>query len=437
MNVRTRTGKAALALLILTLATGAFPEASSPGKAPKTLSTLDQIAEAGKASSLDYAKAQNALAVAAVPALVKLKSSVLSTTYAYDEPAKTSVSASLPIIDQASLSASVAQDLSSSFQASLSPLEHSDTRAQALISYAKAQAASEDAGATAGSKAVKAALSWMSQKRQLETAEKTAALKKDAYEAAKAANALDPKNTTIDDLVTAMKDWSDARSALVKAQSAELSAETALYAALGASAGEVEVALLDEASLAAALDAFGASLEGKLSSGPAESYALKTASLEVESSAAKANAIWAFEPSLALNAGVKVSADGKQVSPSASATLSLSLDDLKGSDKANAEAALAVTRRALALQKSADKTAYDVAVATLQKAKINREGEKIARDLSSELAEVAAFSFKAGSYSAIENETAALALAAADDTYFQALVDEYSAWLDLVALAGK
>jgi hypothetical protein len=283
---------------------------------------------------------------------------------------------------------------------------------------------------------VKAALSWMSLKRYLDTAEKTAALKKEAYEAAKAANALDPENTTLDDLVTAMKDWSDARSALVKDQAAELSAETALYSSLGASGGEVEVEALDASALGAALDSLEASLSGKESSGPAESYSLKAARLDVESGAAKAKSIWAFEPELSLSAGLSVPTTGTP-SPLASVKLTLSLDDLKGTDRANADSALAVARKALALQESADRSAYDVAVAAVRKAKITREVGKIARDMSAELADVAAYSFKSGSYSAIENETAVLALAGAEDDYYQALADEYSAWLDLEALAGE
>jgi hypothetical protein len=430
MRAIKKTGRAALVLLALVLASGAFPDA-------RKLATLDEISTAGRSSSLDFAKAESAAAIAAaaVPALLQAKSSTLSAAYAYEGDGLT-ISAKLPILDQVSLAASVSPGSSSSVSASLSPLAHSDARAQALIAYAKALAAVDETGRKAGSNAVKAALAWMSQGRRLDTAEKTAALKKDAYDAAKSANALDPENTTLDDLVTALKDWSDARSALVKAQAAELEAETSLYAALGASSGEAEVGSLDAAALAAALDSLEASLAGVLSSGPSESYSLKAARLDVESGVAKARSIWAFEPQLALSAGVRLPSSGSPA-PLASVTVTLSLDDLKGTDKANAEGALAVARKALALQVSSDRTAYDVAVAAVSKAKINRESGKIARDLSAELADVAAYSYKSGSYSAIENETAVLALAGADDDYYQALVDEYSAWLDVAALAGR
>jgi hypothetical protein len=441
MRPAMRTGRAALALLIVVLAVRAFPE-------PAKLATIDEIAAAGASSSLDYAKAKNAAAIAAaaVPDLIKLKSATVSAEYGYKGSSSGSstgasdgitLAASVPIVDQIALSASVSPESSSSVSASLSPLAHSDSRAQALIAYAKALASADEAGRTAGSKAVKAALAWMSLKRQLDTVEKTAALKEESYAAAKAANAIDAESTTLDDLVSAMKDWSDARSSLVKAQAAELAVETSLHSALGASSGEVEVSVLDAQALASALDSLESSLSDALTSGPAESYSLKAAALDVESSAAKAKAIWAFEPELSLSAGVGIPASGGSPSPQASVKLTLSLDDLRGVQKANAEDSLAVARKALALQKSADRSSYEVAVAAVKKARINREGAKIARDLSSELADVAAYSFKSGSYSAIENEGAALSLASAEDGYYQALVDEYSAWLDLAALAGK
>jgi outer membrane protein TolC len=431
MRMSLRTGRAALALLILALAAGAYPEA-------KKLATLDEVAAAGLANSLDYAKARNAVAAAAaaVPALVKAKSSVLATTYSYDNPKTSSIAATLPILDQIGLSASVAQDLSSTLSASLNPLSHSDTRTQAQIAYQKALAAMDDKGRTAGSEAVKAALTWMSRSRQVATQEKLTALKEEAYMATKAANALDPTTTTLDDLVTALKDWSDARTALVKAQAADRSAETALYAALGSSKGEVEVETLDSGALTAALSSLEASLAGAASSGPAESYAAKAASLEVSSGRAKLASIWAFEPELAISAGIAMSRT-MAVSPNASVKLSLSLDDLKGEAKAEARADLDIAVKTLALQKSTDSSGYDQALAAAQAAKLNGEGRKMARDQAAELAEVADFSYKSGSYSAIENETAALALAAAEDDYYQALADEYSAWLDLAAQAGR
>ena len=57
MRPGMHAGRAALALLALALASGAFPEA-------RKLATLDEIAAAGRESSLEYAKAVNA-AVAA------------------------------------------------------------------------------------------------------------------------------------------------------------------------------------------------------------------------------------------------------------------------------------------------------------------------------------------------------------------------------------
>jgi hypothetical protein len=450
MGSKIRTGRAALAVLILALASGAFPQAKVSGAGAAQLATLDEVAAAGKAASLDYLKARNAAAAAAaaVPALVQAKSSTLAASYAYTGDSASSkggsgggasgfsASAAVPLLDQIGLAASVSSDLSATVSASLSPLAHSDARTQATIAYQRALAAEEEAGRSAGDTAVKAALAWMSMSRQLATQERLAALKKDAYDAAKASNAIDPLTTTLDDLVTALQDWSDSRSALIKAQAAERKAETDMYAALGSSRGEVEVSVLGLDALAEALPALEQSLAGAASSGPAESFSAASAGLDVASSRAKLDSIWAFEPDLALSGGLSIAPNGS-ISPNASVKLTLSLDDLKGVQKAQAKADLDASLKTLALQKSADANAYDQALAAVQAAKLNSESRKTARDQSAELVDVASYSFKSGTYSAIENETAILALASAEDAYYQALADEYGAWLDLAKLAGK
>ena len=195
-------------------------------------------------------------------------------------------------------------------------------------------------------------------------------------------------------------------------------------------------AALDLAGLSAVVDALKSSLAAAANSGPAESYSAKAAVLDVASGKARLASIWAFEPDLSLTAGVSVPATGP-VAPLASVKLTISLDNLKGEKRSEARADLDVAVRTLVLQKSSDANAYDQAVAAVQAAKLNTESRKLARDQAAELAEVADFYHRSGSYSAIENETAALALAAADDAHYQALADECAAWLDLGALAGK
>jgi hypothetical protein len=432
MKFKIRTGWVALALLMLALCAPAFPEA-------KKLYKLDDIAAAATASSIDYAKARNAAAAAAaaVPARIQAKSSTLTSSYSSGGTADGfSLSAAVPLVDQVGLSASFSDDLSSCVSATLSPLSHSDTRSQALISYAKALAAVDEQGRSAGRAAIKAALAWMSKSRLLATQAKTTVLKEDAYNAAKASNAVDSTTTTLDDLVAALQDWSDARTGLVTAQAAARKAETELYAAIGSSRAEADIESLGIEGLSAGLSALKDDLATAAGSGPAQSYSAKTASLEVESGRSRLGSIWAFEPELAISAGVAVPAAGSP-SPAASVKLTISLDDLKGEKRAEARADLDVAMKTLALQKSSDANAYDQALSAVQAARLNSEGRKLARDQAAELAEVADFSYKSGSYSAIENETAALSLAAAEDAYYQALADEYSAWLDLGALAGK
>jgi hypothetical protein len=439
MSYRIKASRAALAIMLVALAAGAFPQAAA-------LATLDQIAAAGQANSLDYEKALLAArkAEAGVPDLIKVKSSTLSGSYSYSAAksgtgAADGVSASLsvPLAEQASLSASVANDLSAKVSASLKPLAHSDARTQAQLAYEKAVAAADEAGRSSGSVAVKAALKWMSLERQLATQAKIATNKEEAYKAAKAARELDPDSYGLDDVSTALKDWSNARAALVKLQSNERSSLTDLRFLLGSAAADGDpVKILGPDELSTALDALKATLSGAESSGAAESYAVQSASLDLRSAASTAKSTWLFDPDLAISAGYSIPASGDP-SPSLSVSLTLSLDDLKGAEAARAKDALTLAGKTLAKAKSAEEGSYAAAVAGVHAAAIATEGQRLSRDQAAELRDEAAFLYGKGSYSELENEAAALSLAQAEDSVYQSLVDEYSAWLDLGALAKK
>jgi len=431
------TAKIGLVILMAILAFGAFPEA-------KKLSTLQEISAAAQTSSLSY---QTALAAArsaelAVPGLFKLKSSTLATSYSSAAESSTSTakgltfSAALPIIDQVSLSGKMTGSGSASMAATLSPLAHSDTKAQALITYQKELAAVGEAGRLASDTAIKAALAWMSAARVLETKQRAVAVEQDSYEATKQANAIDPTTATIDDLVTALKDLSTARAALVTAQGAERKAQGALYAALGATRGDIEVSRLDAASLSAALDALEAGLAGALGSGVKESYSAQVAALTVRSAEAALASLWDYEPSLALTGTMAFASDGT-ITPKLSASLTLSPDYLMLDDKAVAKTSLDLAQKTLFQQRTADQNSYDQAVAAVDAAKITKEGSKVALDQAVDLAREAAFNLSAGTGSVLDNESALLSQAEAEDTLYQSLVDEYSAWLDLAALAEK
>jgi hypothetical protein len=450
MRSGKNASRAALAILFAALSVGAFPQG---GPQAASLTTLDQIAAAGKENSLDYAKALLAASRAEsnVPGLLKAKSSTLTGSYSYSG-AKTaagvptastastdgvSASLSVPLVDQASLSASVSSDLSSKVSASIKPLAHSDTRTQAQIAYEKAVAAADEAGSGAGSDAVKAALKWMSLKRQLATQESAVSYREEAYKAAKAARELDPDNYSLDDVSTALKELSSARTALLKLQSSERSAATDLRALIGSAASDGDpVQALGMDDLSAALDALKASLPGIESSGAVEGYAVKSASLDLRSAASTATSTWLFDPDLSVSAGYSFPNKGDPV-PSLSVSLTLSLDDLQGDAVARAKDELALAVKTLAKAKSVQEDSYAAAVGAVQSASIAVEAQKVSRDQAAEVRDEAAFLLGKGSYSVLENESAVLSFAQAEDSLYQSLADEYSAWLDLAALAGK
>jgi hypothetical protein len=442
MRSGNNASRAALAILLVALATGAFPQATA---------ALDRIAAAGRENSLEYAKALLAAkkAESNLPDPIKAKSSTLTTNYSYTGAKSqgggassdgVSASLSVPLVDQASLSASISSDLSSKVSAAIKPLAHSDSGTQARIAYEKAVAAADEAGRSAGSAAVKAALKWMALRRQLATQEKTVSNEEEAYKAAKAARELAPADFSLDEVSSALKDWSSARASLVKLQSSERSSAADLRVVLGsaasASADGAPVEALDMDALSAALEALKSSLAEAATSGAAEGYAVKAASLDLRSSASTAKSTWLFDPDLSVSAGFSFPASGDPV-PSLSVSLALSLDDLRGEAVARAKEELALAGKTLAKAKSAQENSYAAAVAAVQAASIATEGQKLSRDQAAELRDEAAFLYGQGSYSELENQSAALSFAQAEDALYQSLADEYSAWLDLAALANK
>lgn len=411
---------------------------------PVTLSSLGDIAALGKKNSLEYAKAQIAesLALDAIPGVFKFDSSSISTSASYaSAPDGTpslglSASANVPIIEQVGISLSIDDSLNASLGASVNPLSHSASRTMALIAYEKAQAATVEAGKTAATNAIKAALSWMSQQRKLETLRSDVELKKDTYEAAKSSNALQPEVTSTDDLVSALRAWSSARSSLLKSEATVRTALVSLYSAIGSTADELTVTGIDITTLEQDLTALESSLAGTLEGNAAPSYSLLVATLGVESDAASAAAIWAFEPDLSLGVNLGLPASGT-ITPSATLRFNLSLDNFRSDDKADALASLELAKKALARQAASDEAAWDSVVASVKAAAINVESAALARDQALEVAAIAAFNLEAGSGSLLEKRTADLSVASAADEYYQAMMDAYLAWLDLAYREGR
>jgi len=434
-----RAGRAALVILLAVLAAGAFPQAAGL--------SLDEVAARGRQMSIDYAKALLAArkAESEVPGLIKAKSSTLSATYSYsgataglDGDASDEISASLnvPIVDQASLSATVKDDGSSKVSASIMPLEHSDTRTQKQIAYEKALAAADEAGRSAGDQAVKAALEWMIAERVLETKAKAAAHAEDAYKAAKAAREIDPGNVSLDDVSEALEDWSTARSELISQETSASAAKADMLNLLGSSDGDLAVEELGTEELEAALASLKSGLSGAESAGAAESYSALSAALDLTSASSTLKSTWIFDPELSVSAGFSFSKDGDPA-PSLSVGLTLSLDDLKGEEVDRAKSQVELAAKTLARAKITQESAYAQAVAKVRTAAISTENQRLSISQAEEIRAEAAFLYAQGSYSEIDNDQAALALVKAEDALFQALADEYAAWLDLAALAGK
>ncbi len=441
MRVAIKTGRAAFVILLVALAAGAFPQTV-------TLSTLEEVAELGRKVSIDYAEALLAVEEAEleVPDLVKIKSSTLSGSYSYsgaDASGSSSLassgfstSLSIPLVDQLSLSASLADDLSGEVAATVKPLVHDDTRTQKKIAYEKAVAAAEDAGRNAGVAAVKAVLAWMAAERQLATKERAAVYAEDAYAAAKAAYDIDPDSVSLDDVSEALKDWSTARSELIAQQTSARNAKADMLKLLAPSGEDIVIKTLSSEELESALSALKTSFAGVETSGPAAGYSVRSAELDLQAKASSAKSIWLFEPDLSLSAGFSFLREGDPTA-SLSASLTLSLDDVKGEEKALAEARLSLAAKSLAQARIAQESEYAQAVAKVKTTAIATENQRLSRDQAAEIRDEAAFLFEHGSYSELENESAALSLAQAEDALYQALVDEYSAWLDLGALAGR
>jgi outer membrane protein TolC len=337
--------------------------------------------------------------------------------------ANTSLGINLPLFDQLAASATVDDTGKTQATVTATPLAHSDTAAQARIAYDKAALTATQARLVLETAVRKAWLAQASAATQLTVQTQTAALLQTAYQDAKAR--YDKGTVTLAEVRAALKAWTDARGDQTTAERALVKAEADLASRLQVES--VELVPLDTAALQKLVEGLG-----PVDAAAGASTAVQLQALELESQVAKADALWWLDPGLSVSANAVVPPTGN-ATWSGSVTLSLALGSWQGSDRAVADRAVDLARRALEAQTTSVRSTQAQALLAVQSAQSTVDSRGLALGQAQDLLKETQLLVRAGKATALDEDQARLGVASAENDLFQAWADVYGARLDLEA----
>jgi outer membrane protein TolC len=411
------------------------------------LDSLEAVGVWAKAHNLDYRKAawEAQKALDAIPGRLRLDKSTMSLSSQYSGSASTpastpatgaaastmptfSASLNLPIVDQLGLSFKTDQDLNGQAGITISPLVQSTSKDQARLAWEKAALAAGNTGLNVQNSAIKAFLASQNAQRNLKTQESTVALKEIAYQDQK--ERYTEGEATLDDVRDALLEWSTARSGLGKARQAALKAEADLTFALNTDTDSITLPVIDVEGLTKELEKLKAENPVEALTA-ALTYEVQSAQKNVSSAKLTYDSTRIFDPDLVLGANLSYSAT-TGTAYSATATLSFGYESWKADTKAEYRTDLELAQSSAAKTLANATMTLNRAVAALVDGAENTAIQKLQLSRNTELLSETEFLATTGDASKLELEEATLAVQASQDALFSALVEEYSAWLDLL-----
>jgi len=426
-----KTGSLFIFLFIIIL----FPFAPGIAEA-EVLSSLEEIAAYASANNLTVRASllQAAKAEDDIISALKLKFSEVTGDFQYSDTQDNSGwtntgKITLPILDQISISGQIDTNMNYQFGISLNPLAHSDTDEQAVISYQSALLKVENERLSAEQSAVQSALSWMTALKDLEIQEESTALKKTLYDDEKIR--YERGEVTLDDVQTALLEWSEARSQVSGKQEALRQAETALYSALGMGTEVISIEPLTTGDLRKALLKIQEQVSPDTAD-PVSAYSVQSSYLQIESSQVKLKNTWIFDPGLSANANLGFDTNNQMVL-SAGVSVSFSPDNINASDRDEMKQDLALSRVQTEQSVRESSLALQQAVDSLSSSRLNRKVAEIELEQAEALVSEAEFLRNTGDFSDLELEETYLTLRKAENSLFQAYAEEYKAWLAIKA----
>lgn len=408
------------------------------GAEPVTLSSLDDVAALALENNLDLKASLWSLQKTRdnLPSIWGWDSSSVTLT---GETGKTeggeasedlwegpwgSVSLSIPVVDQFRLEGTVNDDATGRIGGSFFPLVHSDEVEQGRITLSSGELEVAQDTVEAENRALIAALNWMNASAELDIQVRFTELREAEYRDSRIR--YEAGEATLDEVRTALQEWSAAQSLTGTARDLLRSSETELAAALG-----VEDFVLEPFGVETVREGL-ADLQKEFSSEADVSahYAVLQDALSIESLEETLKATWLFDPSLQADIFLNWDESGSW-SVEAGVSLSFSLEDFQGEIREELAGDLALKREQADREEKSAELALAQALESLEITRLNREVAELSREEAGLVAVEAAFLYDRGELSPIEWEEAVLEEKSAEATLFKALADEYAARLQL------
>ncbi len=414
----------------------------------ETINTIEQAEQTALLNNLEYKSAVLEVLKAehALEGIIKLDSSSISLSGSYGQKntdntdaAEASAddsgfgwqaSASLPVIEQLSLGASVDEDFTGTFSISLNPLSHSGSTEETRLAYESKLAAAEDKATEISDAAVAGYLDWAAAVSDYDVKLDTADVKQILYEDEKVR--FEKGESTLDDVREAFTAWSESRTSANDALSKLQTAEAELYSILNIDSAVVNLELPAEADLFNNIE----TMQNEINSAELAingSYAVYSAETAAQSLELQLKNTWLFEPDLSISGNLSISPSNLQPTFSATAAVSFGLDDWNAEERAELAAELEISRRQAVQTINAEQLSLKQAVTAAETAAINYEAAVIELEQAEELLDEADFLHELGEYSAAELEETRLEYEQIKNNLFSAAASHYAALRALAA----
>lgn len=396
------------------------------------LGSLEEVCAYARENSLDYRSALwDALKAGNdLDGILELEEASFGfdTTLREDEDTLASAGVELPILDQISLNASVDSDKNRSYGLTLNPLAHGDDRTQQDLAWQRAAASADRARISAENDAVTAVLGWLSVSRSVGIQRDMTEVRETIYRDEKIR--YEAGESTLDEVRTALMDWTDSGKSLTALRNEQSNAESSLLSALNADADSLLLPDLDIRDLEKEL----AGLKERIDPKEADSftmYEVLAAQLDVRSLEEELEDTWIFDPDLSLTGSVDTDSSG-QSAWSGTLSLSFSLQDWQKEERFELGRDLELSRleAGKVLMEQSQELQQDLI--TLENTDQGSELARLELDEAREVYDEAEFLLEQGEYSRAERDEALLDLKQAEVSLFAALADEYTAWRELL-----
>jgi len=402
-----------------------------------TLSTLQQIASYARSHNLEYKQAvwEAEKIRNKTEDIFQLEKSTISVSANQARTSEftpdISTQATIPIINQLSLTATVNQDLVGSFGVTISPLVHTNTRESQQLNTRQANLEAETTGKNAETGSIRAALTWMNLQKQLTVQKQKTGLSQTAYEEEKIRYEAD--ESSLEEVKNKLIEWSNNQNTFTKLQKDTLEAESSLYNNLNATRQEVKIKLFEIETLIQAIDNMEKKsiLEQKTHT---DTFRIQLSQIKTEFIRSDLNNTWLFEPDMKVSVQTTLPSfpGTEQAILSGNISLNFTPENWNAQERKELKRDLALSQEEL-VQKQLESTQnYEKLVLALENAQQTSNMQKLKMEQMALVLKESKLLHNQGDLSELELQDAGLSYKKEENAYFQTLADEYLAWLDII-----